>query len=173
LIRFESEGHQATLKEIKSKYESLLNRPFEFSYVDDEIEKYYKEEADQVALFNAFSGLAIFISLLGLIAIATYSAEQRKKEVSIRKVLGASLKQLILLLNKENGVLVIIAFLVATPITIYGMQDWLAEFKYRISIQPMLFVLALAGFFILNVLVTLYFSLKVSRANPADTLREE
>ena len=173
LIRFESEGHQATLKEIKSKYESLLNRPFEFSYVDDEIEKYYKEEADQVALFNAFSGLAIFISLLGLIAMATYSAEQRKKEVSIRKVLGASLKQLILLLNKENGVLVIIAFLVATPITIYAMQDWLAEFKYRISIQPMLFVLVLAGFFILNVLVTLYFSLKVSRTNPADTLREE
>lgn len=173
LIRFETEGHQATLKEIKAKYESLLNRPFEFSYVDDEIEKYYKEEADQVALFNTFSGLAIFISLLGLIAMATYSAEQRKKEVSIRKVLGASMKQLILLLNKENGVLVIIAFLIATPIAIYAMQDWLAEFKYRISIQPILFVLALVVFFILNILVTLFFSLKVSRANPADTLREE
>ena len=173
LIRFETEGHQATLKEIKSKYESLLNRPFEFSYVDDEIEKYYKEEADQVALFNTFSGLAIFISLLGLMAMATYSAEQRKKEVSIRKVLGASMKQLILLLNKENGVLVIIAFLTATPITVYAMQDWLAEFKYRITLQPAIFVLALAGFFALNLLVTLFFSMKVSKANPADTLREE
>lgn len=173
LLRFETEGHQATLEEIKTKYEALLNRPFEFTYVDAEIEKYYKEEADQVALFNTFSGLAIFISLLGLMAMATYSAEQRKKEVSIRKVLGASMKQLILLLNKENGILVIIAFLIATPIAIYAMQDWLAEFKYRISIQPMLFVLALAGFFILNVLVTLFFSLKVSKANPADTLREE
>jgi putative ABC transport system permease protein len=173
LIRFETEGHQATLDEIKVKYESLLNRPFEFSYVDDEIEKYYKEEADQVALFNVFSGLAIFISLLGLMAMATYSAEQRKKEVSIRKVLGASMRQLILLLNKENGILVIIAFLIATPIAIYAMQDWLAEFKYRITLNPMLFVLAIAGFFVLNVLVTLFFSLKVSRANPADTLREE
>ncbi len=173
LIRFEAEGHQATLKEIKVKYESLLNRPFEFSYVDDEIEKYYKEEADQVALFNTFSGLAIFISLLGLMAMATYSAEQRKKEVSVRKVLGASMRQLILLLNKENGVLVIVAFLIATPITVYAMQDWLAEFKYRVSIQPIIFVLALAGFFVLNLLVTLFFSMKISKANPADTLREE
>ncbi|MGW8122178.1 ABC transporter permease [Roseivirga echinicomitans] len=173
MIRFEAEGHQGTLKEIKAKYESLLNRPFEFSYVDDEIEKYYKEEADQVALFNTFSGLAIFISLLGLMAMATYSAEQRKKEVSIRKVLGASMKQLILLLNKENGILVIIAFLIATPITVYVMQDWLSAFKYRINLQPTIFVMALVGFFVLNLLVTLLFSLKVSRANPADTLREE
>ncbi|PIQ48668.1 MAG: hypothetical protein COW03_08615 [Cytophagales bacterium CG12_big_fil_rev_8_21_14_0_65_40_12] len=173
LVRFENKGHQATLKEIKTKYESLLNRPFEFSYVDDEIEKYYKDEADQVALFNAFSALAIFISLLGLMAMATYAAEQRKKEVSIRKVLGASMKQLILLLNKENGVLVIIAFLIATPFTVYVMQDWLSEFKYTVTIHPALFILTLAGFFALNLLVTLLFSMRVSRANPADVLRDE
>ena len=83
----------------------LLNRPFEFSYVDEAIDQYYKQEADQVALFNTFSSLAIFISLLGLIAMATYTAEQRKKEVSIRKVLGASLQQLVFLLNRENGIL--------------------------------------------------------------------
>jgi len=124
-------------------------------------------------LFNAFSALAIFISLLGLMAMATYAAEQRKKEVSIRKVLGASMKQLILLLNKENGVLVIIAFLIATPFTVYVMQDWLSEFKYTVTIHPALFILTLAGFFALNLLVTLLFSMRVSRANPADVLRDE
>ncbi|NVJ64521.1 MAG: ABC transporter permease [Flavobacteriaceae bacterium] len=173
LVRFEAEGHQATLNEIKDKYEALLNRPFEFSYVDDAIDQYYKKEADQVALFNTFSGLAIFISLLGLMAMATYSAQQRKKEVSIRKVLGASLKQLIFMLNKENGVLVLVAFLIATPVTVYVMQDWLSEFKYRTNIQPQIFILAVFGFYLLNLMVTFLFSLKVSRENPADVLRDE
>ena len=115
----------------------LLNRPFEFSYVDEAIDQYYKQEADQVALFNTFSGLAIFISLLGLMAMATYTAEQRKKEVSIRKVLRSILQQLVFLLNRENGILVIVAFLIATPITVYALQTWLSEFKYRIAIQPL------------------------------------
>lgn len=173
LVRFDTEGHQNTLAKIREKYEGTLNRPFEFSYVDDAINQYYKQEADQVTLFNTFSGLAIFISLLGLIAMATYSAEQRKKEVSIRKVLGASLKQLVFLLNRENMILVIIAFIIASPITVYALQGWLSEFKYRISIQPLLFLAALVGFFLLNILVTILFSFRVSNANPADVLREE
>ncbi|MFT6216454.1 MAG: putative ABC transport system permease protein [Roseivirga sp.] len=76
-------------------------------------------------------------------------------------------------MNKENGVLVIIAFLIATPITVYVMQDWLSEFKYRIALHPAIFVLALAGFFVLNLLVTLLFYNKVSKQNPADVLRDE
>lgn len=173
LVRFETEGHQATLDQIRVRYEALLNRPFEFTYLDDAIDQYYKKEAGQVTLFNTFSGLAIFISLLGLMAMATYSAEQRKKEVSIRRVLGASLKQLILLLNRENGILVFVAFLIATPVAVYAMQDWLSEFKYRITIQPAIFIAALIGFYLLNLMITLFFSIKVSQENPADVLREE
>jgi putative ABC transport system permease protein len=87
--------------------------------------------------------------------------------------LGASLKELLLLLNKEQTWLTLIAFAIAIPIAVYAMQDWLAEFKYRISIDPWIFILAVLGFILLNIITTLAYTLKVSKANPADTLRNE
>ncbi len=173
LIRFESEGYQETLADLKEKYETLLNRPFEYKYVDHEIDKFYRQEADQVSLFNAFSGLALLLSLLGLVAMASYTTRQRQKEVSIRKVLGASIKELLLMLNKEHTWLTIIAFAIATPVAVYAMQDWLANFKYHVTLKPTLFVMAILGFVALNIIITLVYTLRVSRANPAHTLRNE
>ncbi|GAB5523176.1 MAG: ABC transporter permease [Roseivirga sp.] len=173
LIRFSADKHQETLAAIGELYEQIVQRPFEFTYLDDEIDKFYRKEAGQVSLFNTFSTLAIALSLMGLIAMASYATRQRQKEVSVRKVLGASVKELILMLNKEQTRLTIIAFLIATPIVVYAMQDWLATFKYRISIDPLYFVLAIAGFIALNLITTLVYTLRVSRANPAETLRNE
>jgi putative ABC transport system permease protein len=91
----------------------------------------------------------------------------------IRKNGRASIRQLLLLLNKEHAILIVIAFLVAAPVVVYLMQGWLAEFKYKTPIEPLIFIIALVGFFSFNVLFTLFFSLKVAKANPADVLRDE
>jgi putative ABC transport system permease protein len=173
LIRLESEDHLDALDQVAELYENQLGRPFEYQFVNDEIDFYYRKEAAQIKLFNTFSGLAIFLSLLGLLAMTFYSVEQRRKEVSIRKVLGASVQRLILMLNKEYSILVLIAFIVASPIAYYVMEGWLEEFKYRISISPLLFVGACLGFLFISWLVTIAQSHKVSKENPADVLREE
>lgn len=173
LLKLDGTEFSSTVDKISSSYEKLTERPFEFYFMEDEVKAFYKKEQGQFKLFQIFSFLAVFISLLGLIALTIYMVEQRRKEVSIRKVLGASIKQLILMLNREYTVLVIIAFLIASPIAYYSMQDWLSAFKYRISIHPLLFIGALMAFMVLSWLVTILQSFRVSRENPADVLRDE
>jgi len=173
LIRISANDVQNTLAQVGETFQTQFERPFEFQFIDDQVADFYKKEQGQFLLFKVFSGLALLISMLGLLAMTFYSVEQRRKEVSIRKVLGASVKKLILMLNREYSVLVLIAFIVASPIAYYAMQGWLEEFKYRITISPMLFIGACLGFLLISWLVTIGQSLKVSRENPADVLRDE
>ena len=173
LLKINPNDAQGTLAKVGGVYETLFDRPFEFYYLDDQIADFYRKEQGQFRLFKIFTSLAIFISLLGLVALTIFSLEQRRKEVSIRKVLGASVQRLILMLNKEYSVLVLIAFIIASPIAYYAMQDWLQEFKYRISLSPLTFIGAFLGFLALSWLVTIAQSLRVSRENPADVLRDE
>ena len=173
LVRLEGGKGAQVLGEIGNVYETLFDRPFDYYFIDDQMTSFYQKEQGQFKLFQLFSSLAVFISMLGLVALTIYMVEQRRKEVSIRKVLGASLKGLLLMLNREYTLLVIIAFLVASPIAYHFMQGWLEEFQYRVNVNPLLFVSAFLTFLILSWLVTLFQSLRVSRENPADVLREE
>ncbi|WP_339696042.1 FtsX-like permease family protein [uncultured Roseivirga sp.] len=173
LLRLNTNEAKESLAQMGKSYQSITDRPFEYYYVDDKIASYYKVENGQFKLFQAFSFLAMFISLLGLVALTIYIIEQRRKEVSIRKVLGATFQRLIFMLNKEYTILIVIAFLIATPVAYYAMQDWLAEFKYNVSISPLLFVGAFFGFLLLSWLVTLFPSLKVTNENPVEILRNE
>lgn len=173
LVKLDKNNLSGTIERLAEPYESYFGRPFEFNFLDDQIAAFYKKEQGQFKLFQIFSTIAICISLLGLIALTVYTLEQKRKEVSIRKVLGASVQRLIFMLNKEYSILVLIAFLVASPVAYFAMQDWLQEFTYRISLSPLIFILAFIGFLALSYLVTLAQSLKVSRENPADVLREE
>jgi len=173
LVKLNPQNPNQVIENIRKVYEGMAQRPFEFYYLDDKIADFYKKEQGQFMLFQIFSGLAVFISLLGLIALTIYTLEQRRKEVSIRKVLGASIQNLLLLLNKEYTLLVVFAFLIASPIAYYAMQGWLTEFKYRIEVTPLIFIGAFLSFLALSWMVTLLQSLQVSKANPADTLREE
>ena len=150
LLRLNTNEAKESLAQMGKSYQSITDRPFEYYYVDDKIASYYKVENGQFKLFQAFSFLAMFISLLGLVALTIYIIEQRRKEVSIRKVLGATFQRLIFMLNKEYTILIVIAFLIATPVAYYAMQDWLAEFKYNVSISPLLFVGAFFGFLLLS-----------------------
>lgn len=173
LLKINGEQAQQTLANVGEVYESMVQRPFEFYYLNDQIRDFYKKEQGQFLLFQIFSSLAIFVSLLGLVGLTIYTVQQRRKEVSVRKVLGASVQRLILMLNKEYSILVLIAFIIASPIAYYAMQGWLEEFKYRITISPLIFVIACLAFLSLSWLVTIAQSLRVSRENPADVLREE
>lgn len=173
LVKLNATKRNQLLEEVGDTYSTMTDRPFEYYYIDDKIASYYKVENGQFKLFQAFSFLAMFISLLGLVALTIYMVEQRRKEVSIRKVLGATIQQLVFMLNKEYTILILIAFLIATPVAYYAIQDWLAEFKYSVNISPLLFVGAFLGFLLLSWLVTLFPSLKVTKENPADILRNE
>ncbi len=173
LIKLETKELSETIDRLAEPYEEYFGRPFEFSFLNDQIAAFYKKEEGQFKLFQIFSTLAICISLMGLIALTIYTLQQKRKEVSIRKVLGASVQRLLVMLNKEYSALVLIAFVIASPIAYYAMQGWLQEFEYRISLTPFLFVAVFASFLILSWLVTIIQSLKVSSENPADVLREE
>lgn len=173
ILRIDAQSYRAVLDKVSPLYEETYQRPFVYAFVDDQMAQFYETELGQLRLFSIMTSLAVFIALMGLLALTTYMTQQRQKEVSIRKVLGASVKELLLILNKEHTWLTVIAFAIAVPLSVYLMQGWLANFKYHIQLGPSLFVLAIIGFVTLNVIITLVYTLRVSKANPAHTLRNE
>jgi len=146
---------------------------FEYQFLDDKLASLYKQEDQLSVLYRVFAGIAIFISCLGLYGLISFMAVQRNKEIGIRKVLGASVGQLVFLLSKEFTLLVLVAFAVATPVSWYFMHQWLQKYTYRISLGP--------GFFIVTVLAAVaiawgtvgYRALRAALANPAGSLRSE
>ena len=120
---------------------------------------------------GAFSLLAIFIACLGLLGLAAYTAERKAKEIGIRKVLGASTSNILNLLSREYTVLILIAFIIATPLAYWLLQQWLAQFAYQTSLHPALFFLAGLITIVLSWLTVSFQSLKAARANPVDSIR--
>ena len=133
----------------------------------------YQQEQTMGGLFSIFTGLSITIAVTGLIGLVAYSAEQRKKEIGIRKVFGASLGRIYLMINKQYVMLLLIALLVATPLTWWVMQQWLNTFPYRITINPLIFVIAGALELFLSLFCVGYLSLRAAMANPARVLKDE
>lgn len=173
LVKLEQGTGPSVVSQMAASFSLLFDRPFSYELLENQVDRFYAKERGQFRLFQVFSSLALFISLLGLFALTIYTLQQRRKEIGIRKVLGASLNGLILMLNREYAVLVVIAFLVATPVAYYGMEQWLADFSYRIELSPVLFVATFLGFLLLCWSITAGLSLRVSGENPADVLREE
>jgi putative ABC transport system permease protein len=149
------------------------NSPFEFQFLDAAVDQRYRSDQRTGKIFNDFAILAIFISCLGLFGLASYMAEQRTKEIGIRKVLGASVLELIALLSKEFTKWVLIANLIAWPIAYYFMDKWLQDFAYRIDISWWIFVLS-GGIALVIALVTVSLqAIKTAIANPINALRYE
>jgi ABC-type antimicrobial peptide transport system permease subunit len=152
-----------------------LNPNFQFNYTfsDEEYNKLYNNEQIVSKLSDSFAFLAIFISCLGLLGLAMFTAEQRLKEIGIRKVLGASVSSLFALLSSEFLVLVIIALVIATPIAWYGMNAWLRDFAYHAPMQWWVFALS-GGLIILIALATVSLqAIKAALVNPIKSLRSE
>lgn len=147
--------------------------PFDYAFLDDNFDALYKTEQRSGALFNIFSVIAIFISCLGLFGLAAYTAQMRTREIGVRKVLGASIRGIIQLLAFDFIRLVIIAIIVAVPVSWYVMNQWLQDFAYKISIGWPVFLLAAVIALAIALLTVSFQSVKAAIANPVKSLRTE
>lgn len=164
----------STLSTLESTWKNINSgEPYEYSFLDEEFQKNYEAEQRISSIIWYFTFIAIFISCLGLFGLAAFTAERRMKEIGIRKVLGASVANILMLLSKEFVFLVLVAFLIATPIAWYGANRWLETFAYRIDVQWWVF--AVAGVMALAIAIfTISFqAVRAAVDNPIDSLRSE
>jgi len=147
--------------------------PFSYGFLDQDLNNAYKGEQRMGSLFNLFALLAIFISCLGLYGLSAFMAEQRFKEIGVRKVLGASVTNVVYLLSKSFIRLVLIAIIIAVPVAWYGINNWLDNFAYRVNIGWLVFFVSSLITTSIALLTVSYESIKAARANPVDTLRSE
>jgi len=172
ILRAGSDDFSTVLSDLKSSWKSIYpDTPFVYNFIDKKVEELYKEEQRFSKVSKVFTGLAILISCLGLFGLVSYIAEQKKKEIGIRKVLGASVQTVVKLLTKDFITLVLVAFVIATPLAYFVMQDWLQDFTYRIEISWWVF--ALAGLFalIITFLTVSFQAIKAATVNPVKSLR--
>jgi putative ABC transport system permease protein len=150
------------------------NSPFDFFFLDEDIEKQYASEKRWSGIITVATGMAIFLSVLGLIGLALYTAEQRKKEIGIRKVLGASVRQLLGLLSKEYLLLIAIAFLIATPASYYLITTyWLDKFAFHIDLSASIYLTALCMIMLIAIAAVASQILRAALQNPTSVLKEE
>ncbi len=161
------EGVEQVMAGFSPKY------PFEFQFLDDSYDALYRQEQRLSIVFSLITGLALTIACLGLFGLAAFMVLQRTKEIGVRKALGAGLNDIVLLLSRDFGRLVLVAFVIACPIAFFGMQEWLSSFAFRVEIGPLVFVLT--GLLVLaTALITVgYHSLKASLVDPVKALRYE
>jgi len=148
-------------------------QPFDFYFLDDAFNQLYRREQRTGKAFGYFAILAVLIACLGLLGLSAFTVEQRTKEIGIRKVLGASIPQIMTLLTKEFVKLVVIANVIAFPVAYFAMSKWLQNFAYHISISPWMFILAAAAALGIAFLTISYQTFKAAASNPVDTLRYE
>lgn len=164
----------ATLSFIKDQYDSFYpNHSFEYSFLDERFNRQYKNDRLFGRVFNLFSILVIIIASLGLFGLAAYNSLQRSKEIGVRKVLGASVKDIIHLLSKDFLLLILVANLVALPLVYLGAKSWLAGYAYAITPGLWLFAIPLSLVFIVAIATISVQTFKSARRNPIDSLRYE
>jgi putative ABC transport system permease protein len=168
------QSFQASIKKIQQKWEATYpDHIFSYKFLDEEVREHYEGEERMSTLISIFTGIAIFIGCLGLFGLATFMANQKTKEVGVRKVLGASVKSIVILFSKEYIKLIIIGFVLSAPVAWYVMNEWLNNFTYKINIGPTIFMIGLGVTFAIAMLTVGYRSIKAAVANPTNSLRSE
>jgi len=164
----------ASLAHIERVWKKFMpDSPFEYRFLDEMLENQYRTEIRISRILNTFTFLAIFLSCLGLLGLTSFMAEQRTKEIGVRKVLGASITGIVILLSKEFAKWVLLANLIAWPLAYYFMSQWLQEFSYRIDIGIGTFIASAVIAFIIALLTVSFLSIKAALANPIESLRYE
>jgi putative ABC transport system permease protein len=173
-VKLRTNDIPATLTFIEGEWKrNTGGQPFTYSFVDSDFDLLYKTESRASRLFGVFAGLGILVACLGLFGLLSFTAEQRTKEIGIRKILGASVAQVTALITKEVLVLVLLASLISAPLAYFVMHKWLQNFAYRISITGLMFA-ATALFLVLAALAAVaYRAVKSASANPSQSLRYE
>jgi ABC-type antimicrobial peptide transport system permease subunit len=162
------------LPQIESVFKKLVpSTPFDYTFADEEYGLKFKSEerASKLAVF--FAVFAVFISCLGLFGLASFTAEQRTKEIGVRKILGASIYTLWRLLSKEFVLLVVISFFIAVPVAYYFMNGWLETYQYRASLSWWIFAVACAGALVITLITVSFQAIKAAIANPVRSMRSE
>lgn len=173
-VRIKAENFSETVQAVEAKWKEFVkDRPFQYAFLDKTVEAQYFAEAKTRKIFSFFSSLAIFIACIGLLGLAAYATQQRMREISIRKVLGASSGTIVQMLSKDFIKLVLIASLIAFPLAWFAMHKWLEDFAYRINIGWWVF--AVAGMVAISIaLFTISFqAVKAALSNPVKSLRAE
>jgi ABC-type antimicrobial peptide transport system permease subunit len=177
VINFKLNGEHSTADNLK-KAEAIFKRynpeyPFEYNFVDADYARKFADERRTGTLAGLFAGLTIFISCLGLFGLATYTAENRIKEIGVRKVLGASVPGITVLLSRDFLKLVVVSFFIAAPLAWYAMYTWLKGYSYRVEIRWWVFLLAGLLSVLISLLTVGYQAVRAAIANPVKSLRSE
>lgn len=173
-LRTNTKNIAGIINSVESKWKSMVPaQPFSYSFMDADFNNIYRAEQRTGTLFITFAIFAIFIGCLGLFGLVTYAAEQRTKEIGVRKVLGASVSGIVAMLSKDFAKLVLIASLIAFPVAWWAMNSWLQNFAYRIDISWWIFVVAGVAAILVALITVSFQAIKAAIANPVKSLRAE
>ena len=162
------------LEEIRETLIALgAETPPEITFLDEKVAELYESERRLSGVLGAFAGIAILLACLGLFGLAAYAAERRTKEIGVRRVLGASVRQIVTLLTREYAVLVGVGAAIAIPIAIVGLQRWLGAFAYRVSLGPGVFVGVVALLLVIALAVVSGQAIRAARRDPVAALRTD
>jgi putative ABC transport system permease protein len=174
IVKLKTSDVEGILRSVKEHWSELsLGEPFSYSFLDESFNNTYKFERTIGHILGIFAGLTIFVACLGLFGLATFTTEQRVKEIGIRKVLGASIADIITLLSKDFLKLVLLANLLAWPLAWWIMNSWLADFAYRVNISWWIFIAAGGLTILVTILIVGFKAVRAGRANPVKSLRTE
>jgi len=173
-IKLSTTNIASSMQSIKKIWQQTLpNSVYEYKFLDDKIESFYKQESQLSNLYKIFAVIAIFLSCLGLYGLASFMAVQRIKEVGIRKVLGASVSSVVYLFSKEFIILITIAFIIASPVAWYFMDKWLQDYVYRINISWWIFLAGGISAIVIALFTVSFQAIRAALANPVKSLRTE
>lgn len=173
-VKTTASNAQKAIEKVKSIYNSYPSeKPFEYTFLDSKIDKMYKSDLRTGLLFNIFASIAIFVSSLGLLALATNAAQTKVKEIGVRKVLGATIPQIIQLLGKEFVSLLLIAILIAAPLAWYFANEWLANFSFKTELNVWIFLIGASIALLIAGLTISYQAIRAAKVNVIDSLRDE
>ena len=174
LVRLKGQSLPDTLAWLEDSWNRFNpNRPFVFSFLDKSFDRLYDADRRQNRLVKIFSYICIVISLLGLLGLSSFTALKKTREVALRKILGASAGQIVLILFREIFFLIALAIVMAIPLSLLFIDMWLGNFAYRTTINPLLILAAALGAILVALITASYHSIKVAQTNPVDNLRYE
>ncbi len=173
-VRISANNFTPAVEALETTWKKFVpGRPFHYSFLDKNLEEQYHAEQTIQRVFTIFSILAVFIGCIGLLGLAAYSTQQRIREIGIRKVLGASISNIVVMLSKDFLKLVVIAAVIAFPIAWYAMHTWLEDFAYRASISWWIFLIAALLAAIIALATISFQAIKAAVSNPVKSLRTE
>ena len=173
-LRINGQSSASVLAELENVWKEIhVEYEFDYHFLDEQISEFYGGEREMSQMLTVFAFIAIFIGCLGLYGLVSFMANQKAKEIGIRKVLGATVANLMSRFSLEFIIIVALSFLVAAPLAYLGMNSWLTQYEYRINIGPAIFIVSIGASLLIALLTTGYRSMRAATANPVNSLRDE